>query len=456
MPILEGYLTEGLAYLVTGAVFAIPLLWLNIRLAPRLGLIDWPKARGVTEEQIPIVGHSLVLLTLTAIAILMRLHDVSPWFLTTAIVMGIMGHLDDRKPLPSLDKFFFQLVCAATAVYFDPLIHAALTVKFGGWGTFWGIFFLMGLVNAVNFIDGIDGLAGIILFVGAAGYFLLSLKTPLQYPYAGVSFLVMGMMIPFLYTNVVKRRGFMGNVGSYFFAYVLGMMHLSIPVESVDVLPRLALSGLCFLIPIADAATVVFVRVATARSPFHADKGHLHHRLVQTSLNLRYILLIFAMLELSGLTMAFVMNLHPPVRHSWLPAVICLTNVFITAVLIMLVEKASRRRIQSYFERLDASLPVYYLKYRLRRPDGSPPTPRQLQRLEAKVGSEIRITDLCLAEKPDMLFLTLKVLQEPLRGIENRVEALLQSERLEVVGTPEEGEYVRVPRPRSVPLKRVK
>ncbi len=181
------YLTEALVFLTVGATLALPLLLLNVKLAPRLGLIDWPKARGLAEEQIPIVGHSMVLLTLAAVSVLMNFYPVSPWFMTTAVVMAAMGHLDDRKPLPPLDKFFFQLLCVSCVVFLDPQVNAAMGAKYGPWGTFWAVFFIMGLVNAVNFIDGIDGLAGIVLVMGSLGYLALSHGYAELYPFTIVS-----------------------------------------------------------------------------------------------------------------------------------------------------------------------------------------------------------------------------------------------------------------------------
>src|SRR5438309_630568 len=93
---------ETLGYILLGSAVATPLLLLNVRLAPILGLIDWPKARGVTEEQIPIVGHSLVLISIAVLFACVNLYNLSPWMLTTSIVMAVMGHFDDRRPLSAL------------------------------------------------------------------------------------------------------------------------------------------------------------------------------------------------------------------------------------------------------------------------------------------------------------------------------------------------------------------
>ncbi len=444
-------LSECLVYVACGAACLFPLISLNIRLALRFGFIDWPKARGVADEQIPIVGHSLIALSVVMVFGLMAYYSLSPWFLTTALIMGVMGYFDDRRPLSALDKIFFQLFCVVSVVCLDPGIHEAITVRYGVGGLVWTIVFMVGLINAINFIDGIDGLAGVVIFGGAAGFVLLARHAPQLYPYFIYASLLMGMLLPFLYFNVVRRRGFLGNVGSYFFSYVLAVMHASIPIDSAGPVSRLALSGLCFLVPLADAGMVILVRMLTARSPFHADKGHLHHRLVQSNLPLRYILPCFAWIEASGVVIACLLAGCGP-QSGMLPTVICISLAATVAMLILLVEQTSRRRIQSYFQRLDAGEPVYFVKYLLNTGSEKALTLTTLRRIEARVSAEIRVTDLCFTEAPNTLFVTLRSSPEPLKGISGRIDAILQQEKLSARVVVEQGEFVKMARTGSRPV----
>jgi UDP-GlcNAc:undecaprenyl-phosphate/decaprenyl-phosphate GlcNAc-1-phosphate transferase len=437
-------ITEMLALVLIGGIVATPLLILNIKVAPKLGMIDWPKARGLAEDQIPIVGHSLVLFSILILSLLGTFYRVSPWFITTALLMAVMGHLDDRKPLSAVDKIFFQLICVLAVIYLDPKLHENLVVRYGNWGVFWGIFFILGLMNAINFVDGIDGLAGIVIIVGAAGMVSFCLGPNENYPNFIYGALLMGMMFPFLYFNVLKRKGFLGNVGSYFFSYVLAVMHLSAPLPSTNVLSRLSISALCFLIPVADSIMVISSRSLTFRSPFKADKGHLHHRLIQTSIALRYILLNFALIEVSGFSIAFLLSRQKGMGSSIMPVFLCLSYVTISTILILMVEKASKKRLQSYFHRLDNGEPIYFLKYELVHTKGKTISAALLRRLEAKVSAEIRITDLCFAEKPNVLFVTLRTLAEPLKGISSRLDSVFQSEDVVTRVVIDQGEFVKV------------
>jgi len=447
---------QMLGFIAVGAIVVVPLIQLNIKYAPKLGLIDWPKARGVAEDQIPLIGHSMVAFSIVAMLVLNHFLQLSPWFITTAVFIGAMGHLDDRKPLGALDKMGFQFFCACAVVFLDPQIRASIGAVYGVSGSLWAAFFIVSLMNAVNFIDGIDGLAGIVLMMGSAGFLFFCAGVPNLYPQMILGCLFVGMLIPFFYFNVKLRKGFIGNVGSYFFSYCLALMHISVPIPSPGPISRLALIGLCFLIPIADSLMVIASRLATLRSPFKADKGHLHHRLVQTSMPLSWILMNFGGIGLCALISSVLIGRVAGTAGWALPIFVTISHICITTVLILLVEKASRRRLQAYFQRLDIGAPIYFLKYQFTKEDGSPISKITLRRLEAKVSAEIRVTDLCYAEKPNTLFVTLKTQPEPLRGISGRLDAIFQSEKVTSSLVVDEGEFKKVSRPKpTLPIEKV-
>ncbi|MFM8269602.1 MAG: MraY family glycosyltransferase, partial [Pseudomonadota bacterium] len=309
-------------YVALGMSLALPFIIVNIRIAPRLGWVDWPKARGLSEDQVPLIGMSLVLGSFVYLGALAWYGKVSGFFLASAFLIAAMGYFDDLYSRPPMDKMLIQIFCVVCVVLFDPGLQKSISQAYGPWGTFWAIFFILGLMNSVNFIDGIDGLAGSVLFFGGLGLYLLSGNHPAA-KFTGIyGGLLMGMLIPFLYFNVMKRKGFLGNIGSYTLSYLLAVEHLSIPLESTNIISRLALPGLCFLVPIADAAMVLVYRLSSRRSPFQADKGHLHHRLMQSSLPLRYILLVMGLIEILGVSICFVLSQNGQTISGWLaPAI---------------------------------------------------------------------------------------------------------------------------------------
>lgn len=438
------FLTDVLVYFFAGIGVAIPALLLNIKVARPLGLIDWPKARGVTEDQVPIVGSSLVAITLSMMLYLGEEHGISSWLTCCAAVIAVMGIIDDRRPLAAVDKIFFQVICATVVVSMDPNVRDSIINQFGMTGAVLAVLFIVGLTNAVNFIDGIDGLAGLVLFFGYSGLVLFSAGTS-DASFSWIGSLVMGMLVPFFYLNVFRRRGFLGNTGSYFFSFLAAVMHLSVPVSTGDPVSRLSVTALCFIVPIADACMVIVVRIMSLRSPFQADKGHLHHRLVQSSIPLRQILLNFALVaSVSTFSAGFVVH-YVDSRSGQFPLFLCVGNILITSLLILLVERASRMRIYGYFKRLDVGDPIYYLKYKLSNKNGKKLARWQLKRLEALISAEIRVTDLCVAEGPDELFITLRTMPEPLKGISARLESVFSNEKVLNAEVLETGEFVKTP-----------
>lgn len=439
-------------YIAMGLSLALPLILLNIKLAPRMGWVDWPKARGLSDKQVPLVGLSLVSASLIYFGTLAWFGKVSGFFLASTVVIAIMGYLDDRSSRPAFDKLLVQLFCVTCVVLFDPALQKSIGQNFGPWGTFGAIFFILGLMNSINFIDGIDGLAGMVLFLGALGLYLFGTGTGEGRSIILYSGLLMGMLVPFLYFNVISQKAFLGNIGSYTLSYMLAVQHLSLPIDSAHAISRLSLAGLCFLIPIADALTVLGYRLSSKRSPFQADKGHLHHRLLQSSLSVKHILWVLGTIEASGILIAFLLSRASQEVSLWVAPAICLTQTLTVGLLIVMIERTSKRRVQNYFSHLDQGKPVFYLKYLIRQANGEPLCDRDLAKLEARINAEIRVTDLCFRQAPSTLFVTLRNLSEPIKGLSARLDRIFEQERVKTALTIEQGEFIKVSE-RPSPLK---
>jgi len=155
----------------------------------------------------------------------------------------------------------------------------------------------------------------------------------------------------------------------------------------------------------------------------------------------------FTLIALAGLIIALLLNEIPGFTSSLVPFVICLSHVGITAVLILMIEKASKRRVQSYLERMDSGDPIFYFKYRLRSDDGTPISNATLYRLEAKISTEIRVTDVCYASRPDRLFIASKALSDEFqKQLLARIPPIFESEHVSASVLEDKGEYVKVSR----------
>ncbi len=164
---------------------------------------------------------------------------------------------------------------------------------------------LVGMANAINFIDGLDGLAAGVSGIAAVVMLVVSLFMD-QPAAALVAAALAGGALGFLRYNFNPAQIFMGDGGAYFMGFTLAGIGVIGLVKSVTTVAVL-LPYLILAVPIVDTSAVVFNRLRSGKSPFAADKLHLHHRLLQAGLSQRTIVLfIYAMtLWVGSLAMAF-------------------------------------------------------------------------------------------------------------------------------------------------------
>ena len=180
--------------------------------------------------------------------------------LSGGLVIIAAGLLDDVYRISPWQKLWLQVVAAAVAV------------AFGGWNIPVGaaMLWLVLLANAFNLIDGLDGLCSRVAVFSSFGLLALGGESPL--------WTLAGAVMGFLPFNLRPARSFLGDTGSLFLGFSLGVF--SLPLVSVRgngaFLPVL----IVFALPLTDTGFAVLRRLAKGRSPFSSDRGHFHHRLV--------------------------------------------------------------------------------------------------------------------------------------------------------------------------------
>jgi len=166
------------------------------------------------------------------------------------------------------------------------------------------VIWLVGITNAINWIDGLDGLAAGVS--GIASLIMMITCFVMNQPAAAlVAAALAGCCLGFLRYNFNPAQIFMGDGGSYFMGFTLagvGVIGLVKGVTTVAVLLPLILA-----VPIVDMSAVILDRLRNGKSPFIADKRHLHHRLLQAGLShRRTVLFIYALtLWVGSLALAF-------------------------------------------------------------------------------------------------------------------------------------------------------
>lgn len=272
------FLTFVLATFVTMAL--IPPL---IRTAERWQFVDLPDDRKVHKYAVPRVGGIAMAIGAIVPLLLWPGERALSGLLAGAAVIVAFGVWDDRKNLDYRIKFLGQFIGAVTAVtvggltlQFFPFsdthaIAAYISIPLS-------IIFLIATTNAVNLSDGLDGLAGGTSLISLAGIAILGFFAN-DVMVVLMALAVIGSILGFLRFNTHPAKIFMGDGGSQFLGFALGVLSLLLTQRSGSiyspVLPLLVLG-----LPLLDTAMVMVQRVAAGRSPFAPDKNHIHHKLL--------------------------------------------------------------------------------------------------------------------------------------------------------------------------------
>jgi UDP-N-acetylmuramyl pentapeptide phosphotransferase/UDP-N-acetylglucosamine-1-phosphate transferase len=307
-----GDLDKYLAVFLTGLVVTYLLTPLVRELAMRLGVVDLPNERR--PHKYPTArGGGLALVIGVHAACLMAF--AFPWpqlaggldfrwwltFLLASLVLLVVGIVDDVRGLSPPIKLAGQVLAA--------LLIARSGVKFG---SFFGhelppaldflvvVFWLVGVINAFNLIDGLDGLASGLAIISAIG--LCSIFFFEQLPSNALVLLgLIGACLGFLRYNFHPATIFLGDTGSMFLGFMLGVISLQTFTKNTFVL-SLTIPTLVLGIPIYDALLAIWrrsVRIwlygqahadgARRKGIMQPDLDHLHHRLLRAGLSTRRV-----------------------------------------------------------------------------------------------------------------------------------------------------------------------
>jgi UDP-GlcNAc:undecaprenyl-phosphate GlcNAc-1-phosphate transferase len=310
---------EAVPALILGFILAALLTLLTTpivrRYARRLGVVDRPEARRVNKRVIArgggiAIGFSFItisalMLGLNQIAGLhfvdetkVGLRQVAALLGGAALAVGI-GFLDDKYQLRARWQFLGQFALAGVAVGLG-MVVTLLNVPFAKGGSLQlegvlagvvTLIWIVGMINSMNFIDGLDGLSSGIALIAALTMGLISLGvgTGTVEPYVALfCFVLAGALAGFLRWNFHPARIFSGTSGIMCVGYVLAVL-------SILGAGKIAVALLVLGVPIMDTFWITIRRVANGHSPFSADRGHIHHRLLDLGLSHRgTVLVIYA------------------------------------------------------------------------------------------------------------------------------------------------------------------
>lgn len=215
--------------------------------------------------------------------------------LVSGSIVAISMSIDDLIGLRAWQKLFIQIFATLiiissgigintlanpfgptinlNSVYIPILQIGGITYHFSLWSDLLTLFWIVGMMNVINFVDGVDGLAAGLSSIGSLFIFLLAIELGTsQGPIGLISIILTGSIMGFLVWNFPPAKIFMGDSGSMFIGFLLGVL----PLLSGG---KLATAFLVLGFPIVDGIFVAFFRILRRKNPFTTpDKTHLHHR----------------------------------------------------------------------------------------------------------------------------------------------------------------------------------
>ena len=285
-------------------------------IALRLDAVDYPSKRRINKTPIPRMGGIAIMLALVAsvalqyagtkllgwpvVLIPSPLMRVNYYALAAAfLIIFLVGAIDDVYSLRPLPKLLGQVLAASVAAA-GGLVIGRIVNPFMGGEIDLGILaypvtvaYLVAYVNIINLIDGLDGLATGITCISSFTLFVLA-RMAGRLDAASLAIALAGATLGFLYHNFHPAKIFLGDSGSLLLGFSLGTITLlnvtRLAGLTTIVLP-LTLSG----IPIIDTFSAIVRRRRAHVSIGHADRGHIHHRLMQEGFDQRQaVLFIYA------------------------------------------------------------------------------------------------------------------------------------------------------------------
>ena len=301
---------DALYAFAVAAVASALLTPLVGRLATRVGAVDEPRERGLSDRPTPLLGGVAMLAgVLIAAALFLPAGDETRAILAGAAVITVVGALDDAVELHPAIKLAGQVVAAYVPVRAGVTVDN-ITFPFLGaldFGEAGGVLTLVGLVavmNVVNFSDGIDGLAAGVCTISALTFAVIAFD--LQRDQAGVlAALTAGAALGFLVHNFHPASIFMGDSGSNLLGLLLGCIAVQ---GSLKTNALIALVGplVILAVPFLDSTFVVLRRLKYRRKPWEPDAEHFHHRFSRIGFSQRRTVLYLYgwTLTLAGLALA--------------------------------------------------------------------------------------------------------------------------------------------------------
>ena len=287
--------------------------------AYKVGAVDVPKdARRMHKVPIPRLGGLAIFIGfMVSVLILGGVRGGNGQMqsiLLGSVIIVVLGVVDDIMALPAMLKFVVQIAAALIPALNGVVIQAFSNPNIFSDSLYWvlgplsvpfTVLWIVAITNAVNLIDGLDGLANGVSAISATTMLVIALLAS-EAEVAVVMAALVGACVGFMPYNLNPAKMFMGDTGATFLGYILATMSIQGLFKFYAVI-SFAVPFLILGLPIFDTTFAFIRRLAHGQSPMHADRGHIHHRLIDMGLNQKQavatLYVISAMLGLSAVVL---------------------------------------------------------------------------------------------------------------------------------------------------------
>lgn len=294
--------------------FATPLVR---KLAFKVGAVDIPKDdRRVHKEPMPLIGGLAIFIAVVIVTLVfLPLDREIISILLGASFIVVAGIIDDLRELRPKAKFSLQIIAGLILILggikvefvTNPFAINSSLLHLSWLSIPITLFWVVGITNTLNFIDGLDGLSAGVAMISSLSLMVVAGK----FGYTSVIVLsatVAGACLGFLPFNFNPAKIFMGDTGALFLGFMLAAISIEGVMKSVATIAIVA-PILILSVPIFDTTFAIFRRLLNGQSIAAADKGHLHHRLLNRGFSQKKsVLILYGISATFGLFAVLVSN----------------------------------------------------------------------------------------------------------------------------------------------------
>jgi UDP-N-acetylmuramyl pentapeptide phosphotransferase/UDP-N-acetylglucosamine-1-phosphate transferase len=310
-------LISGFLALLTAVIVSYAAIPMIVRIAKQKGLVDKPNGRTSHNGSVPLLGGIALFAGIilgSSLFIPETDQEQFRYMLAALVILFFIGQQDDMIGISWKKKLLAQILAACILVFLGdfrfPTLHGFMGIhEISYWlSGILSVFVYLLVINAFNLIDGIDGLASAI---GIMTSFIFGcwLQIIDRYGLAVVAWTLTGALIPFFFFNVfgTKNKLFMGDTGSLMIGLLMAVFTTAVCYKELPAdhfmymrsTPSFAIAILIY--PLFDLLRIITIRLIKRKSPFSADRNHIHHLFIDCGYSHRrstFFIVIFNMLAI--------------------------------------------------------------------------------------------------------------------------------------------------------------